>query len=215
MTHGLHREGTIDSLEGDYALYVYPARGINIPDSSLKVLHLLKLLYLTGPANISTTPFRRNLYSGVSQKEVLDNIIDGSQVHCLFKSKEKLKQALARIKEADEGMSIVVVGLIDQVRQIAAELGLNPHTINLSLGIHGTTRRLPPPEIRQFTTMCGHAMVSMGLVYDVIRKVKKSKVTAWEGSLILTAPCTCGIYNPYRSEKLLLEMAPLYTVNRW
>ncbi|NIO07214.1 MAG: hypothetical protein GTO40_04150, partial [Deltaproteobacteria bacterium] len=75
-----------------------------------------------------------------------------------FHGREKLKEALIRLKEADEGISIVVSGLIDRVREIVSEIGLNPHTINLSLGIHGRTDRLPPPDIRQFTTMCGHGM---------------------------------------------------------
>jgi hypothetical protein len=57
--------------------------------------------------------------------------------------------------------------------------------------------------------------VTVGLVRDVIRKVNKGEVTAWEGSLILAKPCACGIYNPHRSEELLNEMAPLYAVDRW
>ena len=51
---------------------------------------------------------------------------------------------------------------------MAAEVGLNPHTINLSLGIHGGTEALPPAEIRQFTTMCGHAMIAPHLVEDAL-----------------------------------------------
>jgi hypothetical protein len=109
----------------------------------------------------------------------------------------------------------MISGLIDRVREIASEIGLNPHTINLSLGIHGRTDRLPPPDIRQFTTMCGHGMVSPNLVRDVIRKVKTRKLSSWEGSVMLAAPCTCGIYNPHRSAELLNELTPLYTVARW
>ena len=108
-----------------------------------------------------------------------------------------------------------VSGLIDRVRDIAAEVGLDPHTINLSLGIHGGTEHLPPAEIRQFTTMCGHAMVSPKLVEDVIRQVKTGKIDSWEGSWVLAKPCACGIYNPHRSQELLEELSPLYAVTRW
>lgn len=215
MTHSLHREGTLDSLERDWCLFIYPARGFNDVGSGPKVRRLVELLYLAGPSNIIVSTLRRNLYSGVSPDEVLNSVEDGARVYSAFHGREKLKEALIRLKEADEGISIVVSGLIDRVREVASEIGLNPHTINLSLGIHGRTDRLPPPDIRQFTTMCGHGMVSPDLVRDVIRKVKTGKLSCWEGSLTLAAPCACGIYNPHRSEELLKELIPLYTVTRW
>ena len=215
MTHSLHREGTLDSLERDYALFIYPARGFNYAGSGPKVRRLMELLYLEGPSNMIVSTLRRNLYSGVDPEQVLNSIKDGARVFSTFNSKEKIKETLLRLKEADEGISIVVSGLIDRVREISAEIGLDPHMVNLSLGVHGNTDRLPPPELRQFTTMCGHGVVSPVLVRNVIRKVKTGKVSAWEGSLILAKPCACGIFNPHRSEELLKETAPLYTVSRW
>ena len=215
MTHSLHREGTLDSLERDLCLFIYPARGFNYAGSGPKVRHLMELVYPAGPSNMIVSTLRRNLYSGVTPDEVLDSVRDGARVYCTFNSREKLKEALIKIKEADEGISVVVSGLIDQIREIADEIGLNPHTINLSLGIHGRTGRLPPPDIRQFITMCGHGMVSPNLVRDVIRKVKTGKLSCWEGSLTLAEPCTCGIYNPHRSAELLKDLIPLYTVTRW
>jgi len=161
------------------------------------------------------TTLRKNMYSGVRPDEVLDSIKEGCRVFTVFNSREKIKKLLKGFKEADEGISIVVSGLIDRVREITDNVGLTPHTINLSLGIHGAIKRLPPPEIRQFTTMCGHAMVSPKLVEDVIRKVKTGKIDTWEGSWVLAKPCACGIYNPHRSQELLEELAPLYTVSRW
>lgn len=214
MTHSLHREGTLESLERDYAIFIYPARGFNYAGSAPKIRHLVELLFLSGPSNMIATTLRRNLYSGVSPDEVLESIKDGTRVYSTFNSREKVKDLLIRMKKADEGISIVVSGLIDRVREISAEVGLNPHMVNLSLGIHGNSERLPPADIRQFTTMCGHGVVSPNLVRDVIRKLKREKVSAWEGSLILAGPCACGIYNPHRSEELLHELAPLYTVDR-
>jgi hypothetical protein len=215
VTHSLHREGTIDSLERDFAIFIYPARGFNYKGSGPKVRHLMELLYLSEPANMIVTTLRKNLYSGVNPDEVLQSIKDGARIYSVFNTRDKLKKALVRLKEADEGISVVVSGLIDRVREITGEIGLNPHTINLSLGVHGRTDRLPPPDIRQFTTMCGHGMVSPGLVRDVIRRIKIGKLHTWEGSLILAGPCTCGIYNPYRSQEMLNELVPLYTLRRW
>jgi len=215
MTHSLHREGKLNSLEKDYAVFIYPARGFNYKGCAPKVRRLVEIVYQVGPANMISTTLRENLYSGVRPEEVLDSIEEGVRVFTVFNSREKIKELLKRFKEADQGISIVVSGLIDKVREIAEEVGLNPHTINVSLGVQGNTADLPPPDIRQFTTMCGHGMVSPHLVRDIIRKAKTKKVDHWTGSLTLAKPCSCGIYNPYRSRELLEEMTPIYTVARW
>jgi len=215
MTHSLHREGTVASLENDYAVFIYPARGFNYKGCAPKVRRLVEILYQAGPANMIATTLRRNMYSNVRPEEVLASIKEGCRVFSVFNSRESIKELMARFKAADEGISIVVSGLIDRMREIAEEVGLDPHTINLSLGVHGGTDHLPPPDIRQFTTMCGHGMLSPNLVRDVIRKLKTGQVDAWEGSLLLAKPCACGIYNPQRSQELLEEFAPLYTADRW
>lgn len=215
MTHSLHREGTLDSLDKDYVVFIYPARGYNYKGCAPKVRRLVEIVYEVGPANMIATTLRKNMYSGVGPDEVLDSIEEGCRVFTVFNSREKLKELLTSFKEADVGISIVVSGLIDRVREVAAEVGLNPHTINLSLGIHGGTEALPPAEIRQFTTMCGHAMIAPHLVEDVIRRVKTEKLDTWNGSITLAKPCACGIYNPYRSMEMLENLAPLYTVSRW
>jgi hypothetical protein len=214
MTHSLHREGPLDLLNQEYVVFIYPARGLNYDGSGPKVRRLMEMLYTQGPANMLVTTLRKNLYSGIPQEEILNSIKDGAKIYCVFTDREKIRETLARIMEMDEGISIMVSGVIDRVQDVAAELGLKPHTINLSLGIHGRTDRLPPADIRQFTTMCGHGMVSPHLVRDVLRRVKTGKIDLWEGSLIIAAPCSCGIVNPYRSVEMLKELVPLYTVNR-
>ena len=170
------------------------------------------------PVNMIATALRENLYSEVTHEEVLDSIGNGDEttrVYSCFKSRENIKQLLKGFKEADEGISIMVSGLVDRVRDLAAEVGLSPHTINLSLGIQGNVSRLPPPDIRQFTTMCGHGVVSPHLVRDHIRKVKTGRTSTWDASVALAKPCACGIYNPYRSKEMLDDLAPVYTVSRW
>ena len=216
MTHSLHREGSLESLEKDYAVFIYPARGFNYRGAAQKVRHLVELLYMAGPVNMCVSTLRRNMYSGVRPEEVLDSIkVENARVFSVFNDREKVKDALIRFKEADEGISIMVSGLIDRVRDMAAETGISPYMINLSLGVHGRTDRLPPADIRELTTMCGHGVVSPHLVRDIIRRVKARKVTEWEGSVILAEPCACGIYNPFRSAELIKEKAPLYTRDRW
>jgi hypothetical protein len=216
MTHSLHREGSQESLETEYVLFIYPARGFNYKGSAPKVRHMVELLYQAGPVNMIPTSLRRNMYSGVTNEEILDSItVDGTRVYSVFNDREKLKKAVILLKEANEGISVMVSGITDRVREIAAEIGVTPHMINLSLGIHGRTDRLPPADIREFTTMCGHGVVSPYLVKDMIRRVKTGKVSEWDGSVLLAEPCTCGIYNPYRSAELLRDKSPLYTIDRW
>lgn len=215
MTHSLHREGSIDSLGSDYVLFIFPARGFNYAGSTPKVRRLVEFVYQTGPSNTLVSSLRRNLYSGVRPEEILDSLKDGDRAYAVFNSKKKIRDVLFRILEADTGISIIVSGLIDRVREITQEMGIDPHTINMSLGVLGSTDRLPPAEIRPFTTMCGHGMVAPNLVRDVIRKVKTGKISAWDGSLTLVGPCICGIVNPHRSETLLKENLPLYTTSRW
>jgi len=214
MTHSLHREGPLDLLSQEYVLFIYPARGFNYEGSGPKSRRLMEMLYHQGPANMLVTTLRRNMYSGIPQEEILNSIKDGAKIYCVFNDREKIRKTLTRIMEMDEGISIMVSGVIDRVRDVAAEVGLKPHTINLSLGIHGRRDRLPPADIRQFTTMCGHGMVSPRLIRDVIRRVKTGKLDLWNGSIVIAGPCSCGIVNPYRSAEMLKDLVPLYTVNR-
>ncbi len=215
MTHSLHREGPLDLLNREYILFIYPARGFNYDGSGPKVRRLAELLYTHEPANMLVSTLRRNLYSGVKPEEWYQSVKDGAKIYCVFSDREKLKRALIRIKEMDEGISVMVSGVIDRVREVAEEVGLSPHTMNISLGFHGNKERVPPADLRQFTTMCGHGMVSPRLVRDVIRRIKTEKLDFWNGSILLAGPCTCGIFNPYRSAEMLSHLVPLYSRNRW
>jgi ribosomal protein L20A (L18A) len=238
MTHSLHREGSPDALDRDYVLFIYPSKGFNYRGSAPKVRRLAELIARAGPANLIAKTRRRSIAAGGKPGEAPKSVTvegtsaycifnfqerqkleiiehDGTRVYSVFDSREKLKEALIRIKEADEGISIVVSGKIDRVREIAKEIGIDPYMINLSLGIHGKTERLPPADIRECTTMCGHGLVSPNLVRDTIRRVKTGKVGLVEGCEILAEPCICGIHNPSRSADLIRENAPLYAVDRW
>ena len=238
MTHSLHREGSPEALERDYVLFVYPSKGFNYKGSAPKVRHLTELIHQSDPVNIMAKTRRRKINGGARPGDAPEGTIieganaycvyngrdmtpvdtiqfDGTRVYSVFNSREKLKEALQKIKEADEGISVVISGNIDSVREIAAEIGIDPHMVNLSLGIHGRTELLPPADIREFTTMCGHGLVSPHLVRDTIRRLKTGKVTEETACEILAKPCLCGIHNPSRSAELLREKSPLYTVDRW
>lgn len=217
MTHSLHREGRADQLERDYVVFIYPARGFNYQNSQPRVRKMAEVMCANEPVNLYEFTLHNCLYTEVTQEQFLDSISngpDGVRVYACFDGRDKIRNLLAQMKAVDQGISIVCSGLIDRLREIAAEAGLKPHTINLSLGIHGNTGLLPPPDIRLFTTMCGHGMVSPQLVRDHIRKVKRGKLNSWQAGVALSRPCACGIFNPRRAEEFLDEMAPVYTVSR-
>ena len=139
-------------------------------------------------------------------EKVLENMEDRAVVQAVFKDRETLVKTLKAYKEADLGMSVVVSGLFDHVDKCCKEVGLEKHTINQSMGRWGNTKRLPPSKILQINTMCGHGMVSVGLINEVIEDIKEEKCTIEEGAERLFSPCMCGIQNPHRAALILKEL---------
>ena len=81
-----------------------------------------------------------------------------------------------------------------------------PHTVEHSLGVWGKTDLLPDEEVLQISTMCGHGMVSFGLIEKAVADVKAGRSTPEQAARELAAPCVCGIFNPTRAAELLREM---------
>ncbi len=200
MTHSLHRCGSVESLKGDYVLL---ARVKGRPPLAPELAKIAEIIFEVGPTNTGSSRIKTNMALGLDREEFIRRIPEASVLLASFSSKDKLRQALARLKEADLGISIVVSGLIDEVIPLAQELGLRPHTINLSMGIIGKTAKLPGEEILEFTTMCGHALIASNLVRKAIQEVANGAKTAREASIELAKPCVCGIYNLDRSDLLL------------
>jgi hypothetical protein len=166
-----------------------------------------EIIFDVGVSNTGSSGLETNIPLGFDKKQFIQDIPKSHGLLCSFSSKEQLRQALSRLKEADLGISITVSGLIDEVIPLAQELGLKPHTINLSLGIIGKTEKLPPEEILEFTTMCGHALISANLVKKGIQDVASGAKNPREASMMIGKPCVCGIYNLDRSDRLLAQRA--------
>jgi hypothetical protein len=77
------------------------------------------------------------------------------------------------------------------------------HSVEQSLGVFGRTDRLPPREIVEINTMCGHGMVSFNLIKKIVEEVKLERMTPEEGAYNLTKPCECGAFNPARARQML------------
>ena len=204
MSHTLHRVGSDESLENDYCVISRPAMGINHEGAASKLKKILNIILDAGVTNSGSSTSGENLFTkGFDRQKMVDRIEDNSPLNACFSNRENLVEALKQIKEEDLGMSVIVTGLRDEVEEICKEVGLKPHSVNLSLGVFGKTEALPEEEIQCITSMCGHAMVSAGLVAQIRKSVKEGILSPEEGAKRLARPCYCGIFNAQRAEELL------------
>lgn len=184
-------------------MLVLPSRGINREGSEEKMRQIWEVIShygrnLTNFGNHNPTWGKTPPYNLEDLKKTASWI-----AHAVFKDRESIKACLQEMKERNFGISVVISGIYEEVEKICSELGLSPHTVNQSLGIYGKTDRLPEERVLEITTMCGHAMVSPNLVLHLASGINKGKITCEKAAKELSRMCDCGIFNPYRAEKLL------------
>ena len=211
MTHALHRAG--DTFQNDWVIYLYPARELKHPGAAKKLIDLTNIVQEEHACNYAGYEIKKNIYGGISFEEIKTNITDRGRFFTVFSRKEDFVNALRRIKEYDAGLSVVVAALTDEVREIARDLHIEPHTINMSLGVFGNMAILPDMEILEVTTMCGHGMVSPYLVRKILAKIKRKWISIEEGAIELAKPCVCGIFNPVKASVLLRKLLPFYCLS--
>ena len=211
MTHTLHRRGSVEELREDYVMLLFPSRGINREGSEEKMKQIWEVFshYEKNIINFGN----HNPYWGKTPPYSLEDLKKSTSwiAHVVFKDREILKACLREMKEKEFGISVVISGLYEEVEKICAEVGLSPHTVNQSLGIHGKTERLPEEKVLEIITMCGHAMVSPNLVLHMVKDIKEGKITCEKAAKELSRLCDCGIFNTYRAQKLLEKMTSAYT----
>ena len=160
MTHTLHRQGNPEDLQEDYVLLLRTSRFVNHEGSEETMRRVWEVIShyekdLVNFGNHNPTWGGGELYD----MEFLKTEAKSRIIHAVFKDRETIKACLKELKEADLGISTVVSGLCGETEKICAEIGLAPHTVNYSLGIHGKTEKVPQGEVLEIHTLCGHAMV--------------------------------------------------------
>lgn len=205
MSHTLHRSGDRQSLAGDWVVLAMTASGINRAGSAPRLRRFLELAFRHNPVNLGD--IRTGSTFSQTRKRLLEAITDGTVLHAVFSSTRDVASFLTDLKAEDLGISIVVSGLLDTCRRIAARTGLKPHTVAVSLGIWGRTETLPGPSLLEVTSMCGHGMIPVRLVEKLAEEVASGALGAREAAARLARPCVCGIFNPRRAAALVRVMA--------
>lgn len=209
MTHTLHRQGSTEELKEDFVLLLRTSRFVNHEGSEETMRKVWEVIShyeqdLANFGNHNPTWGGGDLYD----MAYLRNEAKSRIIHAVFKDRETLKACLKELKKKDLGISTVVSGLCGETEKICAEIGLTPHTVNTSLGIHGNTKNVPQGEVLEIHTMCGHAMVAFGLIEEMVRRIDRGKITCQAAAKKLSRMCDCGIFNTVRAQKLLERMTP-------
>ena len=137
MTHTLHRVGEPGSLERDYVLLFMPSKDINHVDSGPKLRKMLEISLQCGAVKIGDCRHGNEYYQGGLDK-VLENVEDRAVVTAVFDNPDNVVEALKELKDADFGISVVVSGLFERVRECCGEAKLTPHTVNNHAGPLGS-----------------------------------------------------------------------------
>ncbi len=205
MTHTLHRRGTKESLSKDYVLFCMAAKGLNEDGADEKMREFLRIVLKNKAINIGDMKTGNSLER--NPDEIIAKVTSTSIVHGVFADLETVIRAMKVVKKANLGMSVVVSGPFASIEEACGKAGLTPHSVDYSAGIWGKTEKLARPEILEFTTMCGHAMISANLVEDIVRRIRAGATTVKEGSIEIGKVCSCGIFNTDRAEKMLRKLA--------
>ena len=222
MTHTHHRRGSKESLEGDFVLLSMVDKNIEAQCSYSgpyqdRVQRLLSICAAHNPvgltARLSGTRLRymkhwdSGMDSGIYKLTAKDEIPEAEDIdyicHAVFTNRDDLEAVLGEVKSADLGISIVISGLFEGVSEICGKVGLEPHTVNMSLGTWGKTELIPQSPTLELCTMCGHAMISPRLAEKMIDMVRKSVKTPEAAAVELGKQCTCNVFNTIRAAEII------------
>lgn len=206
MTHTSHRQGSIESLEGDWIVLMMAARGINDTNCHPKIKEFMQLGLQHHPVNGGTALVGNAVTLG--WEKLLESVGQNKKVRSglmVFNNPDHVVGFVTDLIRADLGVSVVVSALHAGVDRICQEAGTRRHTAQYSLGVWGKTEKLPHPKILEITTMCGHSHIPFNLVRRMAKAVREGSLTLKEASEELNKPCICGAFNTARAQVLLTE----------
>ncbi len=200
MTNTLHRKGTAEALRRDFVVFATPTRSISpeLPDKMRRFTEICLKHRPVNMAKVENMAMRR-----VDARRIEEEMKDEIGITATYDNVEAVASVIAELKEADLGVPINVSGLFEEVKECCEKAGLKRHSVEQSLGVFGRKDRLPPRELVEMNSMCGHGMVSFNLIKKIIDEVKLGRMTPEQGAYHLAKPCECGAFNPTRAKELL------------
>jgi len=209
LTHTLHRIGDKDSLKEDFPLLITPRSGVNDENLNEKLGKVVGILDQAGIEFWGYAASVNTLHMPPSEirEKLIKHVDRGARIRGVCTGRDQVKQLLTLLQEADLGLSVTISGLREEIFSVCRDAGLMPHSVNLSLGIWGKKKLLPPREVLEVTTMCGHSLISPRLVTALLGDIKKGRKTPKEAAITLAKLCPCGVFNIKRAEKLLTPLS--------
>jgi hypothetical protein len=200
MTHTLNRRGFSEERPGEEIVILCMAHCNEKAKKAEAMKYIATTVLKYQPDNYLGKPL------GLSPEALEMMAPVTGVVTAVFHDKEAVRNLVADLKSQKLGVSVVLSGLFSDVNDICKSSNLSEHTYHFSLGIFGKTEQLPEEKTLEITTQCGHSLISPALVTDIIRRIKKAKLTVEEGAALLIKPCACGIGNPARIGQILEQM---------
>jgi hypothetical protein len=165
------------------------AKGHNEVGSATKMQEFLRIVEQHSPVNIGDMKTGNRFQ--VPMEEIGLDIQDTSIIHAVFTDIGTVAAVVQDLQEADLGLSVVVNGLLEPIREMCCKLEMSPvpHTVEHSLGVWGKLDRLPHEQVLEFSTMCGHGMVAFSLIEEAIADVKAGRSTPESAARRLAELC--------------------------
>ena len=132
--------------------------------------------------------------------------IDGpTTVAAVFDNYQAMKDFVEELKAADLGISINISAPIDEAQRCCRESGITRHSVEYSVGFRGRVESSRMRPRLNFSTMCGHGMVSAHFAKKMMEWVKENRRTPEEAARYMARFCICGVFNISRAESILDE----------
>lgn len=219
MTNTLHRYGPAPSFQDDYIVFAICSRGKNDKDALPKLRRFLEMAIPHKPVNLGDarhggclrpsdqmSPLNHwNRDMTPDFAEVVKGLDAPTTVAAVFDNRAAAVAFLEEVKAADLGMSINISTSVENAEACCEAIGVPRHSVGYSLGFEGKTDKLPNTQTMMLSTMCGHGMVSHSLAKKMIDWVKEGRRTPDEAVTYLARFCSCGVFNPSRAKRILVD----------
>ncbi len=201
MTHTLNRTGLSEKRKGEEIVILCMIHYKLKEQKGNEMKEMARILMKYQPNNFIGSPL------GLTEEQLIPMAAGVGVLTAVFTEKNDVVELIKEIKSKKLGISVVISALFSDVRDICKEASLTEHTYNCSVGVFGKTEKLPDELVMEITTQCGHGLISQHYVNDVVKRIRKGKLTPEEGADLLAKPCVCGIVNRKRTGEILSELA--------